>query len=484
MQIKKLLLRDFRCFDEFTIEFSEKHQIHVLIAENMVGKSAVMAALRLAANTYTSGLKTEKQLQISDHRIIGHNPIADITPDVSIHIIANIFTSHNTTTESTWLKYKTKPHGEKTKVEIIKGPDPRKESKLVNRLVAEGKAVQPLFGYIGTEYIHVASSDTVSWEVNGKSTDGYKGCFEDKSIKNFLFRWLGRMDSIVAEMSRKSIIAESYGDIPANAISVFQEAVKSILADVEVIEWSADLKQPTVKLKNGDIRPFSLLSDGYRYLILLAGELATRAFILNKHLGRDVLQQIHGVVLIDEFGIHLHPALQNDALIRLQQTFPLVQFIVSTHSPLLVNGLKKEQVHILTTDKAGKRIVTHPEEDIIGLGANEILTKIFGLESTMDNTFLQWDDQYKELFAKKSQRELSEGEAAEFEMLAKKLAPLRLDPAIAPSLIAEDPITAMVKDKLINRSMDRSIKMATISEGSVSKQVGDILDDFFTSNAK
>lgn len=479
MKIINIEINDFRCFDTFKINFSQQYNLHAVIAENMVGKSALMAAIRLIANTYTSGLKQERQIQINDHRIIGNNPIADISPDVEIITTAIITDSQNRKNESSWKKFKTKPKGESTKVEIISGSDPRKECKIINKLVSEGKAIQPLFSFIGTEYIHVESSDTVDWEVNGKSIDGYKGCFEDKSIKKFLFKWLAKIDSIINEMNRKSIIAETYKDLPENAMFLFKTAVKSILPDIIEIEWSNDAEQPIVKLENGEIRPFNMLSDGYRYLILLAGELATRAFILNKHLGKEVLQKIHGLVIIDEFGIHLHPALQNDALIRLQKTFPNIQFIISTHSPLLLNGLKKEQVHILSINTDGKRVETNPEEDIIGLGANQILTKIFGLPTTMDNQFLQWNEEYTTLFKKKTEQGLSSKEIVQFEDLSKKLSHLRLDPAL--EITTEDPITILVKEKMANRSLEKTISDSVqFSPENLEKEVGDILNNLFT----
>jgi len=478
MKIISIELDNFRCFERFNIEFSKHENVHVVIAENMVGKSALMAALRIAVNTYTSGLISgEKQIQNEDHRIIGSNPISDISPDVVILAKAIITDSSNNKVEACWRKYKTKPKGENTKVEVVYGADPRKESKVMNKLVAEKKAVQPLFSFIGTEYIHVVSSDTVSWEVDGKSIDGYKGCFADKSIQKFLFKWLGKMDTIIADTKRKPILAETYEDIPENAVSVFQQAVKSILPDIEIIEWNADRKEPYVKLQNGEIRPFNLLSDGYRYLILLAGELATRAFILNKHIGKDVLKKVFGVVLIDEFGIHLHPSLQNDALNRLQYTFPNVQFIISTHSPLLLNGLKKEQVHILSINSKGERIVSNPDEDIIGMGANEILTQVFGLSTTMDNEFVKMNEEYTTLFSKKKGNTLSKEERERFNALSKALSNLRLDPQL--KLTQDDPITAIVKKRLTEKTNDFSKAGLKDNAESIEKQVDDILGEIF-----
>ncbi len=478
MKITKLVLQDFRCFENFEIDFLNIYNTHVIIAENMVGKSAILAALKLSANTYTSGLKTERQIQITDHRVIGNNPIADITPEVSIITNAILDFGKNESQIATWKKYKTKPSGERTKIEILHGSDVRKKSKEINKLAAEGKAIQPLLGYIGTEYIHVESSDTVNWEVNGKSLDGYKGCFDDKSIKKFLFKWLDRIDGLLNEISRKAIMAESYKDVPENAMYVFKEAVLSILPDIEIIEWSHDAKQPMIKFQNGDIRLFEMLSDGYRYLILLAGELATRAFILNKYLGKSVLKEIKGLVIIDEFGIHLHPSLQNDALIRLQKTFPNVQFIISTHSPLLLNGLKKEQVHILSIDEEGKRIVSNPDVDIIGLGANEILIKIFGLNSTMDEQFLNWNQEYTQLFNKKINTELSPMEKDRFIELSKKLAEVRLDPELNLTS-QDDTLTQIIKEKINLRQSSNSTVSLLESDANIEQEVEHILDNIF-----
>ncbi len=476
MKIKKLTLKEFRCFDLFEIEFLEKYNTHVIIAENMIGKSAILAGLRLATNTYTSGLQIEKQISKTDHRIYGNNPISDNSLEISIEADFSILDSKERWIDTTILKYKTKVSGERTKIEIKNGIDPRKESKIINKLAAEGKAIQPLFSYIGTEYIHVESSDTSKWDISGKSTDGYKGCFEDKSIKKFLFKWLDRMDSIIAEMYRKPLLAEQYKDVPQNAISVFQKAVKLIIPDIVEIQWNADIKQPVVKLTNGDVRPFDVLSDGYRYLILLAGELATRAFILNKVQGDSILEKINGIVIIDEFGIHLHPSLQNESLANLEKTFPNIQFVISTHSPLLVNGLKKEQVHILQVNDENQRIITHPENDVIGLGANTILTEIFGLKTTMDKEFQHWDTRFTELFYKQEKVGLNNAEEVEFKELSQLLAPLRIDPRL--KFTENDSIAEIVKEKLRSRKIAKSI---IGNSKDINTQVDEILNDIFNS---
>lgn len=473
MKIYKLELENFRCFEKFEITFSGDYNIHVIIAENMVGKSALMQALKLTANTYTSVLIAEPQIVQKDHRVIGNNPIADIAADVCIRAEAWITTVENEKILSTWEKYKTKPVGERTKVEILSGADPRKQGKAVYTSSQQGNGpMLPLFNFIGTEYIHVESSDTVDWEINGKSIEAYKGCFADKSIKKYLFKWLKKIDGVVLESRHKNIVREAYQNIPGKALQIFQTAVKSIIPDVTDIEWSIDANQPIVKLQNGDIRMFDMLSDGYRYLILLAGELATRSFLLNKQ-HENILQNIYGVVLIDEFGIHLHPSLQNDSLMRLKETFPNVQFIISTHSPLILNGLKKEQVHILTLEK-GKHQVSNPDEDIIGMGADQIITKIFGLPTTLDKEYLDLNEEYKRLFAKKQEDTLSGNETERFKELSKTLAQYRLDPE--HQVGEDDTITAKVKEELNNQDVN---KLTDQEAGDLDKKVSNIINKLF-----
>ncbi|MDX2285477.1 MAG: AAA family ATPase [Bacteroidia bacterium] len=483
MRLVSLTAQDFRCFEDFTIRFSETHQVHVILAENMAGKSALIRALRIAAHTYVSGLVSHPSLgiELQDHRVIGDNPVANIARSVSIETEAVLTGADGGEQRAQWKKYKENPVKERTKTRYHNGSArPGTIAKAVYDEVLQGRQVLPLFNFIGTEYIHTPASETDAFTVEGNAVQGYWDWFSDKSTQKFLFNWLSRIDGILAESARKPTVAEAYGSLPADAMRVFQQAVTAVLPDIRTIEWLEDQQEPVVKLANGDVRLFSMLSDGYRYLILLAGELATRAILLNKHLGQLVLGQVPGIVLIDEFGIHLHPSLQNDALRRLSAAFPRVQFIISTHSPLLVNGLAREQIHLLEMDAAGKRSVRNPEEDAIGLGAEGILRHMFGLASTLDRQTLAWREEYATLFRKKASAPLGKPELERFEFLRRQLEPLWLEPRMTPQ--EDDAITSLVREKLQARSTARSLPqsgVAALSQEAVSRQVDQILDDLF-----
>lgn len=83
----------------------------------------------------------------------------------------------------------------------------------------------------------------------------------------------------------------------------------------------------------------SLLSSGETTLLCLFGEIIRQADKLNNNISLD---QIQGIVLIDEIEKHLHIRLQKEILSKLLKLFPRVQFIVTSHSPFLNMGLASE----------------------------------------------------------------------------------------------------------------------------------------------
>ena len=81
-----------------------------------------------------------------------------------------------------------------------------------------------------------------------------------------------------------------------------------------------------------------------------------------------------GIVLIDEIEQHLHPEWQRKVIPALSDTFPNLQFIVTTHSPQVLSKVKKENVFIL---EDGKLVQNVPFT--YGRNASAILFEIFGV---------------------------------------------------------------------------------------------------------
>ena len=94
---------------------------------------------------------------------------------------------------------------------------------------------------------------------------------------------------------------------------------------------------------------FSALSDGYRNVIKIVTDIATKMCILNPYLGKETLKATPGVVVIDELDLSLHPTWQKRIVRILKELFPKVQFICATHSPFIIQSLEPGELITLDT---------------------------------------------------------------------------------------------------------------------------------------
>ena len=100
------------------------------------------------------------------------------------------------------------------------------------------------------------------------------------------------------------------------------------------------VRKPRLEMKidkNGIALNVSQLSDGEKCTMALFGDLARRLTIANPNMENPLLGE--GVVLIDEVELHMHPSWQRKVLNCLKQTFPNIQFIITTHSPVVLSEI-------------------------------------------------------------------------------------------------------------------------------------------------
>ncbi len=174
-----------------------------------------------------------------------------------------------------------------------------------------------------------------------------------------------------------------------------------------------------LELKGTSLR-FGELSDGYRSLFALIGHLLRSSLKLKDWSENPT--DIHGIALIDEMDLHLHPAWQTHAVEDFRHAFPHLQVIASTHSPLLVSALKRENVLIMQNDDDGSVVVSRPDFDPQGLGVAGILTGIFSLSSTIDQPTL--DKITKRLLLHARRDEWTTKDKLDYETLTRDLSAL------------------------------------------------------------
>lgn len=120
----------------------------------------------------------------------------------------------------------------------------------------------------------------------------------------------------------------------------------------------------------------SSLSQGYQSSIAWICDLLGHAFLDAS--GEVDPSALQGIVLLDEIDLHLHPTWQRRLLPILGQVFPQLQFIVTTHSPLVLTGVDKESIIKLGV-RQGK-VVQLPHASEPGLAnAATLLNDYFGV---------------------------------------------------------------------------------------------------------
>lgn len=122
------------------------------------------------------------------------------------------------------------------------------------------------------------------------------------------------------------------------------------------ITYDVESDEIRATLADGRELPFRLLSDGVRNMLGMVADIAYRMAILNPHLGSEVTQRTEGVVLIDEIDLHLHPKWQRHIVEDLKRTFPKVQFVVTTHSPFIIQSLQPGELRLLETEDNDEEI--------------------------------------------------------------------------------------------------------------------------------
>src|SRR5690606_7819707 len=116
------------------------------------------------------------------------------------------------------------------------------------------------------------------------------------------------------------------------------------------------------------------------YFTEMVAELAYRCIVLNGFKEEKAIDEATGIVMIDELDLHLHPKWQRHVVNDLKTAFPNIQFVVTTHSPFIVQSL--EQSELVNLDEEVQKIVT-PNE----LPINKVITDIMDVDSIKSDDF-------------------------------------------------------------------------------------------------
>lgn len=140
------------------------------------------------------------------------------------------------------------------------------------------------------------------------------------------------------------------------------------------------------RIAGSALLPFSALSDGYRAYLALVGDVLYHLAQVTP--AGQALTDMTGVVLVDEIDLHLHPSWQRLVVPQVARTLPRLQFVLTSHSPLVVSTLRPENILLMEREEPSpdgwpsiRPLRLH--ESTFGLSADQLLASpYFGLPSS------------------------------------------------------------------------------------------------------
>jgi len=137
------------------------------------------------------------------------------------------------------------------------------------------------------------------------------------------------------------------------------------------IDWRTAVGEMVI-YKNEERLSVNQFSSGEKAMVSLVAGIALRLILANPY--REKPLEGNGIVLIDEIDLHLHPSWQRMVIPKLREIFPNVQFIMTTHSPLVLQGVQRENIRVLIDGKISEEVPF-----VYGRDPNSITEDAFGV---------------------------------------------------------------------------------------------------------
>ena len=185
--------------------------------------------------------------------------------------------------------------------------------------------------------------------------------------------YLRENEELRARATKKAVKGLELSDLHA-----VREVLKASIAGVERVYFDGNPPRLMVDIRAQDDEPQAMelgqLSDGYRNLLALFLDFARRLVQANPTWPNPL--EAPGILLIDEVELHLHPRWQQTVIPSLRSAFPNTQLIITTHSPAVLTTVRREHIHLLTSDHQFERL----PDDVGTYGAenSRVLAEVLG----------------------------------------------------------------------------------------------------------
>lgn len=198
--------------------------------------------------------------------------------------------------------------------------------------------------------------------------DAFAGALDDSEVSVDLFaKWFRAVESgKVGGKRRGNRILKS-----------LNELIARMLPEFHYLKFFQDPKPHFTITKGFDSFELEELSDGERAILSLCFDVTRRLAIANPDSNCPTEEGI-AIILIDEIELHLHPKWQRQILRNLLDAFPACQFVVTTHSALVLSEVEAPKIRFLELDEDAEKIEVCIPDESFGLDVNRILDELMG----------------------------------------------------------------------------------------------------------
>lgn len=446
MRINQLTIKNYRCFSALEVDFHP--QITVLVAPNGQGKTTVLDAIKVALWPYVAGfdlgsstnditgihIDDVRREQTRPHEMDWRLP-ASIRAKGLIRleklIQEQVFSPGprdwpEPDIQRPWEVYRSREKvrkGTKTRDEFVTGTFNFQEvghgiskfesyetalkgfAEHLQQRIFSGEQSQPddlpMLGYYGTGRLWAQKKlMTAHDEANPEAlsrTFAYRDCLDPVSSYKHFVSWFKK----IFLSWREAQIRNAEKNLPLDAhidpaliapVRAIQQATNTLLPSHtgwHTLEYSLEYGDLVLNHDTYGKLMVSQLSDGIRNMLALVGDIAYRCYQLNAHWGEQAPQKTHGIVMLDEVDMHLHPSWQQTVLTDLAKAFPHLQFIVTTHSPQVLTSVDASCIRKLVSatdpETGQQKIVVKPvTTQTRGVASADVLASIMDVNPIPD----------------------------------------------------------------------------------------------------
>ena len=408
MIIKKIEIENFKGIEKVEFKFAEK--FNLLAGNNGTGKTSALEAIIVALGAFLSGIDGVKSIHFTKDEIRREKELLG-DGSTNIRYKTPVTVKCELVLDGTDFEFTRRKVSVKSSRSTI---EPRDICRKANELISNSESILPVVSY--QSFSRIANQKRDKWS-NPFGDDfsrsvGYTDCLEDASNTKMLQNWCKKMEEVSWQLDKK--IAEY--EAVKKAVSKFM----SIMLEDDNIRVYYDKRMDELVYSNSkEDLPIRILSSGFRTLIGMVYDISYRMAILNPNLRKNIVDETPGIVLIDEIDMHLHPKWQWKISEALKETFPKVQFITTTHSPIVLSSCKNDRIIILDNDENNNLEIEY-EESKKGWQINDVLEKVMETSNRDPETEKQLD-RLSVLAKKKMSRTMEEKELEEYNGLISEI---------------------------------------------------------------